>query len=122
MIPVQSNVSPYSDTHLTNFFFDGARADITKGLSMSPAFQTTHSFTLGSQTSSPSYNFGTVFATQNVGPDLSCATSCFGVLPAPQVFMQGGVDHDGNVNARLNQGWSANNVTKVQAQARPTST
>lgn len=36
--------------------------------------------------------------------------------------MQGGVDHDGNVNARLNQGWSANNVTKVQAQARPTST
>jgi len=85
------------NTHLTNFFFDGARADITKGLSMSPAFQTTHSFTLGSQTSSPSYNFGTVFATQNV-------------------FMQGGVDHEGNVNARVNQGWSTNNVTKVQAQ------
>ena len=55
------------DTHLTNFFFDGARADITKGLSMNPAFQTTHSFTLGSQTASPSYNFGSVFATQNVG-------------------------------------------------------
>ncbi|KAF8590596.1 hypothetical protein K439DRAFT_1627843 [Ramaria rubella] len=85
------------NTHLTNFFFDGARADITKGLSMTPAFQTTHSFTLGSQTATPSYNFGTVFATQNV-------------------FMQGGVDTEGNVNARLNQGWSTSNVTKVQAQ------
>ncbi|EGN95959.1 hypothetical protein SERLA73DRAFT_185412 [Serpula lacrymans var. lacrymans S7.3] len=84
-------------THLTNFIFDGARADLTKSLSMNPAFQVTHAFALGSQTSAPSYNFGAVFANQNV-------------------FLQGSIDHDGNVNARMNQGWSESNVTKVQAQ------
>ncbi|KZT42078.1 hypothetical protein SISSUDRAFT_1069613 [Sistotremastrum suecicum HHB10207 ss-3] len=85
------------NTHLTNFMFDGARADLTKGLSINPAFQVTHSFQLASQTSSPSYNFGAVFANENL-------------------FMQGGVDHDGNVNARFNQGWSQTNVSKIQAQ------
>ncbi|KAL0946880.1 hypothetical protein HGRIS_013046 [Hohenbuehelia grisea] len=84
-------------THLSNFMFDGARADLTKSLSMNPLFQVTHSFALGSQTAQSSYNFGAIFASQSV-------------------FLQGGVDHDGNVNARLNQGWSANNVSKVQAQ------
>lgn len=85
------------NTHLTNFFFDGARADLMKGLSMDPAFQVTHSFSLASQSAPPSYNFGAVFANQ-------------------QVFLQGSVDHEGNVNARLNQGWSPTNVTKIQAQ------
>jgi hypothetical protein len=28
--------------------------------------------------------------------------------------MQGGVDHDGNLNARFHQGWTASNLTKVQ--------
>jgi hypothetical protein len=46
--------------------FDGARADLTKSLSMNPAFQVTHSFALGSQTAAPSYNFGAVFANNNV--------------------------------------------------------
>ena len=55
-----------ADTHLTNFFFDGARADLTKGLSMSPAFQVTLSFALGSQTAPSSYNLGAVFATDEV--------------------------------------------------------
>jgi mitochondrial import receptor subunit TOM40 len=50
-------------THLTNFAFDGGRADLTKTLSMTPAFQVTHSFALGSQTVPPSYNFGAIFAT-----------------------------------------------------------
>ncbi|KAF7440509.1 translocase of outer mitochondrial membrane [Pleurotus ostreatus] len=84
-------------THLSNFIFDGARADLTKSLSMNPLFQVTHSFALGSQTAPSSYNFGAIFANQNI-------------------FLQGGVDHDGNVNARFNQGWSAQNVTKFQAQ------
>ncbi|KAK0450887.1 eukaryotic porin-domain-containing protein [Armillaria borealis] len=84
-------------THLTNLFFDGARADLTKSMSMNPLFQVTHSFALGSQTSAPSYNFGAMFANE-------------------KVFLQGGVDHDGNVNARLNQGWSPGNVSKFQAQ------
>lgn len=38
-------------------------------------------------------------------------------FPLLQIFLQGGVDHDGNVNARLNQGWAPSSVTKVQAQA-----
>jgi len=84
-------------TQLTNFIFDGARADLTKTLSANPAFQVTHSFSLASQTAPSSYNFGAVFANE-------------------QVFMQGGVDHEGSVNCRFNRGWSANNVTKVQAQ------
>jgi hypothetical protein len=46
--------------------FDGARADLTKSLSMNPAFQVTHSFILGSQVSAPSYNFGAVFANNDV--------------------------------------------------------
>lgn len=85
-------------THLTNFIFDGARADLTKGLSMNPAFQVTHSFSLASQTAPPSYNFGAVFANA-------------------KIFMQGGVDHDGNLTARFNHGWTASSVTKMQAQA-----
>ncbi|KAG6814356.1 hypothetical protein H0H92_010941 [Tricholoma furcatifolium] len=84
-------------THLTNFIFDGARADLTKSLSASPLFQVTHSFALGAQNVPPSYNFGAIFADNSV-------------------FLQGGVDHEGNVNARLHQGWSEKNVSKVQAQ------
>jgi hypothetical protein len=32
--------------------------------------------------------------------------------------MQGGIDHDGNLSARFNQGWSATNVSKVQLSVR----
>ncbi|EIM90027.1 uncharacterized protein STEHIDRAFT_51290 [Stereum hirsutum FP-91666 SS1] len=85
------------NTHLTNFFFDGARADLTKGLSMEPVFQVTHSFSLASQTSPSMYNFGAIFANANT-------------------LLTGHVDHEGAVNARLNQGWSPTNVSKIQAQ------
>ena len=54
-------------THLTNYMFDGARADLTKSLSMNPLFQVMHSFALGSQTQPSSYNFGAVFANTKVG-------------------------------------------------------
>ena len=30
--------------------------------------------------------------------------------------MHGNVDNDGNLSARFNQGWNADNVSKVQAQ------
>jgi len=56
----------HAATHLTNFMFDGARADLSKTLSMNPAFQVTHSFAFGSSTSEPSYNFAAVFANANV--------------------------------------------------------
>jgi mitochondrial import receptor subunit TOM40 len=88
-------------THLTNYAFDGGRADLTKSMSMNPLFQVTHSFALGSQTMAPSYNFGAIYATENV-------------------FLQGGVDHDGNVTARLNQGWANGHVSKAQAQLSQT--
>ncbi|KAF4614769.1 hypothetical protein D9613_003067 [Agrocybe pediades] len=84
-------------THLSNYIFDGARADLTKSLSVNPLFQVTHSFALGSQTLPASYNFGAVFANQ-------------------KVFLQGSVDHEGSINGRFNNGWSPNNVFKAQAQ------
>ncbi|KAJ6630815.1 eukaryotic porin-domain-containing protein [Mycena sp. CBHHK59/15] len=71
-------------THLSNFIFDGARADLTKSLSMSPLFQVTHSFPWGRRHT--------------------------------KVFLQGGVDHDGNVSGRFNYGWAGSTVTKLQAQ------
>jgi hypothetical protein len=57
-------------THLTNFIFDGARADLMKGLSMDPAFQVTHSFQLASQSAPPTYSFGALFANAKVGHDI----------------------------------------------------
>lgn len=103
-------------TLLTNFFFDGARADLSKSLSVNPIFQVTHSFALGSQTAAPSYNFGAVFANNNVSCPL--LLTWYRSRCCVQVFLQGSVDHEGNVNGRLNQGWSANNVTKAQCQVR----
>jgi len=88
-------------THLTNYLFDGARADLTKGLSMNPAFQVTHSFSLASQAQPPSYNFGAVYADA-------------------KTFLQGGVDYTGQVTARANQAWNATDTTKMQAQLSST--
>jgi hypothetical protein len=59
-------------THLTNYTFDGARADLAKTLSQVPAFQVTHSFAAGSQggpmggINPGTYNFGAVYATPKV--------------------------------------------------------
>ncbi|KAH9180557.1 eukaryotic porin-domain-containing protein [Lactarius sanguifluus] len=84
-------------THLTNFIFDGARADLMKGLSMDPAFQVTHSFQLASQSAPPTYSFGALFANS-------------------KGLLQGNVDHEGNVSGRFQQNWSGSNISKVQAQ------
>ncbi|TCD61813.1 translocase of outer mitochondrial membrane [Steccherinum ochraceum] len=84
-------------TLLQNMFFDGARADLSKSLSMNPVFQVTHSFALGSQTAPPSYNFGALFANE-------------------AIFMQGGMDDGGNLTMRYNQGWGGNHVSKIQSQ------
>lgn len=65
-ISLSSSNHQFLVTHLTNFMFDGARADLNKSLSVNPAFQVSHSFTLGSQTVPPAYNFGAVYATNNV--------------------------------------------------------
>ncbi|KAG8929616.1 translocase of outer mitochondrial membrane [Tulasnella sp. 419] len=94
---VESLTKEVKQTHLTNYIFDGARADLTKQLSADPAFQVTHSFALASQNSLPSYNFGAVFVN-------------------PKLFMQGSIGDEGNLNARLNSQWSTNNLSKIQAQ------
>jgi len=94
---VENLTKEVKSTHLTNFFFDGARADLAKNLSVSPLFQVTHSFSLASQTAPPTYNFGAVFANNSV-------------------LLTGNVDSEGNVNGRFNHGWTPASVTKVQAQ------
>ncbi|KAL1925649.1 uncharacterized protein VTP21DRAFT_532 [Calcarisporiella thermophila] len=83
------------NTFLTNHLFDGARADLTKILS--PNFQVTHSFSLGSVVAPPQYNFGSIFLGTNS-------------------LLQGTVDNDGNVTARVNYAWNQKNTTKIQAQ------
>ena len=54
-------------TQLTNFMFDGARADLTKALSLNPTFSVTHSFALGSQSQDPTYSFNAAFMSPKVG-------------------------------------------------------
>lgn len=44
---------------LSNVLFDGAKADLSKGLS--PNFQVSHSYTLGSMMIPPSYHFGAIY-------------------------------------------------------------
>lgn len=96
-------------THLTNYTFDGARADLSKTLSQSPAFQVTHSFAMGSQgnpmagpATAGTYNFGAVYATQ-------------------KAFMQGSVDNEGGITGRYNFAWSPKNTTKASMQLSPSS-
>ncbi len=106
-------------THLNNFIFDGARADLMKGLSMDPAFQVTHSFQLASQSTPPTYSFGALFANAKVSygnqlRDLSIFFLPFAYLQ--KVLLQGNVDHEGNVSGRFQQSWSASNSSKMHAQ------
>jgi mitochondrial import receptor subunit TOM40 len=54
------------DVFLTNFAFTGLRADLTKAFSMSPLFQVSHGFSMGSQ-GLPPYSFGALFGTNKVG-------------------------------------------------------
>lgn len=95
-------------THLSNYFFDGARADLTKGLAINPAFQITHSFTLGGMSAGP------------MGPTQNPGNYSFGALYASdRLFSQGTLDQDGSLMGRLNYGWTKSDTTKVQAQLAP---
>ena len=53
------------DVFLTNSMFTGLRADITKAFSISPIFQVSHAFAMGSQ-ALPPYTFATLYGTPNV--------------------------------------------------------
>lgn len=87
--------------HTTNFMFDGARADLTKAISINPIFQVTHAFSMGSQAAPSSYNFGAVYGDNNN-------------------FFQAGLDDGLNVTMRANRGWVPGHTTKVQAQLTAT--
>lgn len=65
----------HAEVHLANWFFDGARADVAKVISANPAFQIQHSFSLGSATKPPAYNFGAIFASGSVSPASAAAVS-----------------------------------------------
>lgn len=53
------------DVFLTNYTFTGLRADLTKAFSISPLFQVSHAFSMGSQ-GLPPYTFAALFGTNKV--------------------------------------------------------
>lgn len=53
------------DVFLNNYSFTGLRADLTKGFSISPMFQVSHGFSIGSQ-GLPPYTFAALFGTSKV--------------------------------------------------------
>jgi mitochondrial import receptor subunit TOM40 len=53
------------EVFLTNYTFTGLRADLTKAFSVSPLFQVSHAFSMGSQ-GLPPYTFAALFGTSKV--------------------------------------------------------
>ncbi|KAL7424219.1 translocase of outer mitochondrial membrane [Cryptotrichosporon argae] len=87
-----------TNTNAANFSFEGARADLNKVVSANPAFQLSHSFSMGGAQKPSSYQLGAIFANASH-------------------FLHGQWEPaTGNVNMRLNETWSPSDVTKVQAQ------
>lgn len=84
------------DVFLTQYFFTGLRADLNKAFSLNPAFQTSHTFSIGSNLL-PSYALSALFANDNL-------------------FIQGNVDNDFSLSGRLNYGLDKNNVFKMNVQ------
>lgn len=87
------------NTLLTNFFFDGAKVDLTKSMSINPIFQLSHGFSLGGTDKNgmlPStYNLNAVYGSENY-------------------FLQAGVDDGGSVQMRANSEWAPGHTSKVQ--------
>ncbi|ODQ66794.1 hypothetical protein NADFUDRAFT_46159 [Nadsonia fulvescens var. elongata DSM 6958] len=84
------------DVFLTNYFFTGLRADLTKAFSLNPAFQVSHAFSIGSE-NMPPYAFAAFYAND-------------------QLFAQGTVDNDLSLSGRLHYGWSKNSTSKMNVQ------
>ncbi|RKF83189.1 Mitochondrial import receptor subunit tom40 [Golovinomyces cichoracearum] len=87
------------DVLLNNYAFSGLRADITKAFSVSPLFQVSHSFAMGSQ-ALPPYTFAALFGTE-------------------KIFMQGNIDNDGNLSTRFNFRPISGLISKSQIQIAP---
>ncbi|CAG8707708.1 9193_t:CDS:2, partial [Acaulospora colombiana] len=75
-------------TFITNYLFDGGRADLTKVLSQN--LQVTHSFSMGSTVATPMYNFGAAYIGE-------------------KAFLHGTIDTEGTLTARMNYAWNAKN-------------
>lgn len=84
------------DVFLTQYFFTGLRADLNKAFSMSPAFQTSHTLSIGSNVLPP-YAFSALYATDDY-------------------FIQGNIDNDLSFSGRINYGWDKHNISKVTLQ------
>ncbi|OMJ24763.1 Mitochondrial import receptor subunit TOM40 [Smittium culicis] len=82
-------------TLLTDHFFDGARADLTKVLSQN--FQVMHTFQLGLPGSPSSFNFASVYANE-------------------RTLLHGTMDTEGNLQSRLHYALTKNLAAKAQAQ------
>jgi len=57
------------DVFLNNLMFSGLRAELNKAFSVSPLFQTAHSFSMGSQ-AMPPYSFAALYGSPKVGSSL----------------------------------------------------
>lgn len=84
------------DVFLNQYFFTGLRADLNKAFSMSPAFQTSHTLSIGS-TVLPSYAFSALYASDDY-------------------FVQGNIDNELSFSGRINYGWDKHNISKVTLQ------
>lgn len=80
---------------LTNFLFDGGKADLAKGLSAN--FQVSHSFTLGSMMMPPTYQFG-------------------GIFVAGKHLLHGMMDTNGIFQGKYHYSLSERTTAKLQAQ------
>jgi mitochondrial import receptor subunit TOM40 len=90
------NKETSKDVFLNNYFFTGLRADLSKSFSMNPAFQVSHSFSLGSPVMPP-YGFAAFYATDNV-------------------LLQGNMDSDYSLSGRAHLRWDGSNVSKANLQ------
>ncbi|KAK6454273.1 translocase of outer mitochondrial membrane [Scheffersomyces xylosifermentans] len=84
------------DVFLNQYFFSGLRADLNKAFSMAPAFQTSHTLSIGSNVL-PAYAFSALYATDDY-------------------FVQGNIDNDLSFSGRINYGWDKHNISKVTLQ------
>lgn len=84
------------DVFLNNYFFSGLRADLSKPFSMSPAFQISHSFSIGSPVM-PAYGFAAFYATDTT-------------------LLQGNIDNDLSLSGRFHYAWSKNFTSKANVQ------
>lgn len=79
--------------------FTGMRAELNKTFSMNPIFQTSHTFSTGSE-QLPKYAFASAYIND-------------------KFFAQGNIDNSFGVNGRVNYSWTPSSVSKLTLQMSP---